>query len=66
VGYRCDMASGKYLSLEEARKKKGGLACFAKKHPSKGDERRLDRLARYGLRNARSKDRTSSAADGKP
>jgi len=28
------MARGKYLGLEEARKKKGGLARFAKDHPS--------------------------------
>ena len=38
------MARGKYLSLEEARKKKGGLARFAKEHPSDGDERRFDSL----------------------
>lgn len=40
------MARGKYLSLEEARKKKGGLARFAKEHPSKGDKRLFDRLLR--------------------
>ena len=38
------MARGKHLSLEEARKKKDGLARFAKEHPSKGDQRRFDRL----------------------
>ncbi len=37
------MARGKYLSLEEARKMKGGLEKFAKEHPSKGDEKRFDR-----------------------
>ncbi|GFO83194.1 MAG: hypothetical protein A49_28210 [Methyloceanibacter sp.] len=40
------MARGKYLSLDEARKKKGGLARFAKEHPSEGDESRFDRLLR--------------------
>lgn len=40
------MARGKYLSLEEARKKKGGLARFAKEHPSEGDESMFDRLLR--------------------
>lgn len=38
------MARGKYLSLEEARKMKGGLDQFAKEHPSKGDEKRFDAL----------------------
>ena len=33
------MARGKYLSLEEARKTKGGLKRFAKEHPSQADER---------------------------
>lgn len=37
------MATGKYLSLEEARKKKQ-LERFAKEHPSKGDEQQFDRL----------------------
>jgi hypothetical protein len=41
------MARGKYLSLEEARKKKGGLARFAKEHPSKGDESLFDRVLRF-------------------
>lgn len=40
------MAHGKYLGLEEARKKKGGLARFAKDHPSKGDERLFNCLLR--------------------
>ncbi len=38
------MARGKYLSLEEARKMKGGLKRFAKEHPSEGDAELFDRL----------------------
>lgn len=49
------MARGKYLSLEEARKKKGGLARFAKEHPSKGDESLFDRVLRL-----------MAGAEGKP
>lgn len=37
------MSTGKYLSLEEARKK-GKLKEFAKEHPSKGDEKVFDKL----------------------
>jgi len=37
------MATGKYLSLEEARRK-GLLKRFAKEYPSEGDERLFDRL----------------------
>lgn len=37
------MSSGKYLSLEEARKI-GKLDRFAKEHPSEGDRKRFDRL----------------------
>jgi len=37
------MATGKYLSLEEARRK-GLLERFAKQHPSEGDEVLFDRL----------------------
>jgi stalled ribosome rescue protein Dom34 len=37
------MSTGKYLSLEEARKK-GLLKRFAKEHPSKGDEKLFDKL----------------------
>jgi hypothetical protein len=37
------MSPGKYLSLEEARRK-GLLARFAKQHPSEGDEALFDRL----------------------
>jgi hypothetical protein len=37
------MATGKYLSLEEARQR-GLLKRFAKEHPSEGDEQLFDRL----------------------
>ena len=37
------MSRGKYLSLEEARKK-DKLKRFAKEHPSRGDESLFDRL----------------------
>lgn len=37
------MSRGKYLSLEEARKE-GKLKQFAKDHPSKGEQRRFDKL----------------------
>lgn len=37
------MALGKYLSLEEARKR-GLLKRFAKEHPSESDEELFDRL----------------------
>jgi hypothetical protein len=37
------MSTGKYLGLEEARKK-GQLKRFAKEHPSKGDEKAFDGL----------------------
>lgn len=37
------MSIGKYISLEEARKKKL-LERFAKEHPSKGDKKAFDTL----------------------
>lgn len=37
------MATGRYLSLEEARKKKQ-LDRFSKENPSKGDEKKFDAL----------------------
>ena len=40
------MARGKYLSLEESRKMKGGLKRFAKEHPSEGDAGVFNRLFR--------------------
>ena len=39
------MARGKYLSLEEARKS-GSLKQFAKEHPSRGSERKFNKLFR--------------------
>jgi hypothetical protein len=60
------MARGKYLSLEEARKKKGGLARFAKEHPSAGNESIFDRVLRLmagGGGKLQAKDQTSSEAD---
>lgn len=58
------MARGKYLSLEEARKKSGGLARFAKEHPSEGDESMFDRVMRLIARGGKpeAKDQTSSEA----
>lgn len=42
------MSRGKYLSLEEARKKdkqgKDRLEQFSKEHPSKGDKQQFDQL----------------------
>lgn len=37
------MSTGKYLSLEEARKQ-GKMKRFIKEHPSKGDEKEFDGL----------------------
>ena len=57
------MARGKYLSLEEARKIKGGLKRFAKEHPSKADERfpkLLEAMARGLLEGGRTSDRAAS------
>ena len=58
------MARGKHLSLDEARKKKGGLARFAREHPSKGDEKRFDALLKAMASEKQSAtDQTSSEAD---
>ena len=38
------MARGKYLSLEEARKRKDGLKQFAKEHPSRADKKGFKNL----------------------
>ena len=57
------MARGKYLSLEEARKMKGGLKRFAKEHPSKADARfpkLLEAMARGLLEGARTSGRGAS------
>jgi len=37
------MSTGKYLSLEEARKN-NEIERFTKEHPSKGDKEKFDRL----------------------
>jgi hypothetical protein len=37
------MSRGKYLSMEEARKK-NQLERFAKEHPSEGDKKQFDQL----------------------
>lgn len=37
------MSTGKFLSLEEARKQ-GKMKRFVKEHPSKGDEKQFDGL----------------------
>ena len=57
------MARGKYLSLEEARKIKGGLKRFAKEHPSEADGRfpkLLDAMARGLLEGEQTSDRAAS------
>ena len=40
------MARGKHLSLEEARKKRGGIKPFAKEHPATGDADALSRVVK--------------------
>ena len=37
------MSTGKYLSLEEARKQ-GKMKRFVKEHPSQGNEKQFDKL----------------------
>ena len=57
------MARGRYLSLEEARKKRGGLKRFAEEHLSEGDEARFDVLtAAMAVGKPLAADRTSDAA----
>jgi hypothetical protein len=59
------MSRGKHLSLEEARKKKGGLDRFAKEHPSVGDESQFDAIMRVlASRTPPAKDQTSGEARG--
>ena len=57
------MARGKYLSLEEARKK-GQLDSFCKEHPSKGDwevfDRTFDAMAGSDAKSSSRAERTSS------
>lgn len=52
------MATGKYISLEEALKK-GDLKRFAKEHPSKGDKKQFDELLDRMARNSPKGGRTS-------
>lgn len=54
------MAIGKYLSLEEARKK-GLLARFCKEHPSKADRNRFTDLLE-AITDAKADQETSSQA----
>ncbi len=51
------MATGKYLSLEEARKAKQ-LERFAKEHPSKGDEKQFDDLLERMARSSEADEKT--------
>lgn len=51
------MATGKYLSLEEARKQKK-LERFAKEHPSKGNEKKFDALLDRMAKNLKASEKT--------
>jgi hypothetical protein len=51
------MATGKYLSLEEARKKKQ-LERFAREHPTKGDEKKFDALLDRMAKNSAANEKT--------
>lgn len=61
------MARGKYLSLEEARKK-GQLDRFCKEHPSKGNwdvfDQTFDAMAGPKAKSSSRAERTSSRARG--
>ncbi len=62
---RRSMSRRKHLSLEEARKKKGGLARFAKEHPSEGNERLFDRVLRLMVgEKPEAKDQTTRTPKG--
>lgn len=52
------MSRGKYLSLEEARKKKQ-LKRFTKEHPNKGDKKQFDQLLDRMAKNLPVDDQTS-------
>ena len=52
------MSRGKYLSLEEALKKKQ-LDRFAKEHPSRGDKKQFDELLDRMAKNSPKDDQTS-------
>ena len=56
------MARGKYLSLEEARKK-GQLDRFCKEHPSEGDEKAFDELLDAMVSGKPSRERQTSTQD---
>lgn len=56
------MSRGKYLSLEEARKKKT-LDRFAKEHPSEGDKGAFDRALDAMVKKKSSDDETSKPDD---
>ena len=53
------MSTGKYISLEEARKG-GKLKRFAAEHPSEGDEQLFDDLLGAMAKTPESADQTSS------
>jgi hypothetical protein len=55
------MSRGKYLSLEEARKR-GLLERFCKEHPSEGDEERFKRLLE-SMTNPKPEPKSSSEAE---
>jgi len=55
------MSRGKYLSLEEARKK-GQLDRFCKEHPSKGDRALFDHILDGLIKNPSKVSETSSRA----
>jgi len=52
------MSTGKYISLEEARKQ-GKLKRFIKEHPSKGDEKIFDDLFERMAKNSPTNGQTS-------
>jgi hypothetical protein len=54
------MATGKYLSLEEARQQ-GLLKRFANEHPNEGDEKLFDRLLNAMTKTPPSGPKTSKA-----
>ncbi len=51
------MATGKYLSLEEARKEKQ-LKRFAKEHPTKGSKQKFDALLNLMAKSSKAGERT--------
>ena len=51
------MATGKYLSLEEARKAKL-LKRFAKEHPTKGNKQKFDALLDRMARSSKASEKT--------